>query len=281
VQHLPERTADVISFLSVVATTGLILGSFQTEHNNQSLTMMMQRMCSLGASVATRVANGGSSSSKANWRSSGLLVDVQCFSVANGSRFCSSTATARLADDDVDESSSSSSRMVDYFRILNVPQRFAVNEAALKTNYLQLMTQLHPDKHATKAALERHATEELAAQVVEAYQTLRHPHLRATHLLKLVDTPMDESIKGDLVGPEFLMEIMEFRETIEDYEEANRTTRGKSTLQHLMDQAQEEMGLLCTKLDHAFEAKDYDTALVLSAQLQYWHRIEETLYDKL
>jgi molecular chaperone HscB len=244
--------------------------------------MMIQRVYSSGASAATRVANFASV--KANWRLSGMLADVRCYSAANYSRFCSSTATARMADDDVDESSlspSSSSMMVDYFRILNVPQRFAVNEAALKTNYLNLMTQLHPDKHATKAALERHATEELAAQVVEAYQTLRHPHLRATHFLKLVDNPMDESSKGDLVGPEFLLQIMEFRETIEDYEQANGATKGKSTLQHLMDQAQEEMGLLCTKLDHAFEAKDYDTALVLSAQLQYWHRIEETLHDKL
>ena len=54
-----------------------------------------------------------------------------------------------------------------------------------------------------------------AASVTDAYSELKQPHRRASHLLELIGGPLTEGDNGSLLGPPFLMEIMELREELE------------------------------------------------------------------
>ena len=98
----------------------------------------------------------------------------------------------------------------DSFRILGLPRTFQLSEEDLKQSYRQLMKSYHPDLHTSKPLPERERIEEMASQVTSAFQILKQPHTRATHLLDLVGTPMEETSSSDLVGMEFLM-----RESVE------------------------------------------------------------------
>jgi len=73
----------------------------------------------------------------------------------------------------------------------------------------------HPDKHAAKDDAERLQAVRIASFINEAHQTLSVPLKRAEYCLQLkgVNTDTETDAKMD---PTFLMEQMEWRETLED-----------------------------------------------------------------
>jgi len=182
----------------------------------------------------------------------------------------------------------------------------------MKQTYLKLMTEHHPDKQAhqqqhqqqesssssssssASAALQENAL--TAETITHAFQILKSPHTRAQHWLELHGCKLGEATKGsddeensfanpqELVGMEFLMEIMEWREAIEDAS----TTKDQSKLEaiasetRLLHQAcvQNLQDLLEASSDPIDEATLQD-ARQLTAQLQYWHRLETTLKEAI
>jgi Fe-S protein assembly co-chaperone HscB len=178
-----------------------------------------------------------------------------------------SLSSAAAPDNTEDE------EMLDSFRVMEIPRKFAISEADLKANYRKLMKEFHPDKHAGKALQEREFIDMKAKQVTQAFQELKDPHTRATHLLGLLGNPMEETSNIDLVGNEFLMDVMEIRESIVATPAANFEPLWKETKYKIQQ--------VCEELDDAFEQEDNEKALRLSAMLQYWHRIEETIHEKM
>jgi molecular chaperone HscB len=124
-----------------------------------------------------------------------------------------------------------------------------------------------------------------ASIITHAYHTLRKPHTRAMYLLTLVGKPIDEtSGAARLVGPEFLMTIMEWREMIDGIPSVADSGGGDQVMEELelrLDETREEMEGILAQLDVAFQDDDFDQAMKLVAQLQYWNRIEETIVEKL
>jgi DnaJ-domain-containing protein 1 len=76
------------------------------------------------------------------------------------------------------------------------------------------------------------------------------------------------------VGSSFLMEIMELRERIDEL-----TT--EADLQALQSQNQRQMEHLGEELTSAFDKNDLDEALRFTAMLQYHHRVDETVREKM
>lgn len=60
------------------------------------------------------------------------------------------------------------------------------------------MTELHPDRHTLKPTDEQERLNNEASKVSRAYDVLRNPHTRATHLLELLGRPMDETVSVSL-----------------------------------------------------------------------------------
>lgn len=108
--------------------------------------------------------------------------------------------------------------MTDYFDLLGLPRRYAVDAATLEREYLSRSRELHPDYHQAAAASEQRASLELSAGLNEAYSTLRDPHKRAEYLLKIEGGPSASEHKQ--MPAEFLEEQLALRMEIEELREA-------------------------------------------------------------
>jgi molecular chaperone HscB len=103
--------------------------------------------------------------------------------------------------------------MHDAFDRLGLPRRFAVDPAELERAYLARSRAVHPDYHLTGSAADRSASQDVSAELNEAYTTLRDPFARADHLLGLEGGPSAADQKQ--VPAAFLAEMLEAREGIE------------------------------------------------------------------
>jgi molecular chaperone HscB len=96
---------------------------------------------------------------------------------------------------------------VDHFERLGLPRRFSLAADGLERNYLARSRAVHPDL-AGESAMEE------SSRLNEAYATLRDPFRRAEYLLKLLSGPGAKEVSQ--APPEFLEEMMEFRERMEE-----------------------------------------------------------------
>ena len=69
---------------------------------------------------------------------------------------------------------------------------FSVSQHELKSAYMKLISELHPDRHTLKSLDEQYLFQEKASQVTRAYTILSNPHERAVHLMRLAGKPIDE-----------------------------------------------------------------------------------------
>lgn len=83
--------------------------------------------------------------------------------------------------------------MTDYFELLNEPRRPWGDPEALKTKFLALSAQFHPDRFPHCNGAEKEAANQKFAEINTAYQCLRDPKERLQHLLQLeLSTPPKE-----------------------------------------------------------------------------------------
>ena len=88
----------------------------------------------------------------------------------------------------------------------------------------------------------------------------------------------------DLVGMEFLMEMMEWREAIEDagtdQAELARISEQTTVLhQSCIATLEDLLDDVGDRIDDGVEKATLRDARRLAAELQYWHRLERTLKD--
>src|SRR5690348_13372104 len=105
----------------------------------------------------------------------------------------------------------------DPFALFNLPLSFTIDAAALEKSFLVKARAAHPDFHASNSESQDRASEE-ASKINEAYAILRSPIRRSEYLLERLGGPTSEG--GRDLPPEFLMEVMELREEIEEVRES-------------------------------------------------------------
>ena len=104
--------------------------------------------------------------------------------------------------------------MNDYFARLGLPRRFSIDAAELERKYLARSRAAHPDFHAGGPTADLAASQELSADLNQAYTALRDPFARAEHLLALLGGPSAADQKA--MPAAFLMEMLEARERVEE-----------------------------------------------------------------
>ena len=72
-----------------------------------------------------------------------------------------------------------------HFALFDLPERFALDGAALDAAYRRLQSKVHPDRYADGTDAERRLALQASARVNEAYRALREPVTRAEYLLTL------------------------------------------------------------------------------------------------
>lgn len=158
-----------------------------------------------------------------------------------------------------------------FFELFDLPARYQVDELQLSQRYHTLQAEVHPDKFASLSDTERRVSMQWATKVNEAYQTLRNPIQRARYLLSLngVDTQEETNT---VMPAEFLMQQMEWREAIEEAQQAGDA----AALDKLETQLQHEMTELETQLAVKIDAQhDYLAAAGYVRKLKFMEKLAD------
>ena len=100
-----------------------------------------------------------------------------------------------------------------YFELFGLPAQFDMDTGAIAERYRELQRATHPDQFAAATEQEQRLAVERAAQVNDAYQTLKSPLKRAQYLLELRGSPLEDT--DTRMDPMFLMQQMVMREALE------------------------------------------------------------------
>jgi molecular chaperone HscB len=106
---------------------------------------------------------------------------------------------------------------MNYFELFGLPTQFELDGSLLSSQFLDLQKRFHPDNFALAQEGERLQSVQKAAEINDAYQTLKSPLSRAEYLLALNDV----DIRGEqhtMQDSAFLLEQMELREELEEIE---------------------------------------------------------------
>ena len=107
-----------------------------------------------------------------------------------------------------------------FFELFGLPVNFEVDTQQLSERYRDLQRAVHPDKFANASDRERRLAVEKAAQINEAFQTLKSPMNRARYMLELRGVDFN-SERDTHLDPMFLMEQMELREALGEVKSAS------------------------------------------------------------
>ncbi|MDP2560566.1 co-chaperone HscB [Psychrobium sp. 1_MG-2023] len=125
---------------------------------------------------------------------------------------------------------------MNYFELFALPTTFEVNASELKAKYLELQRTIHPDNFANASERERLMAVHKAAQINDAFDTLKSHDKRAEYLLSLAGIELAHETKT-LRDPMFLMQQMELRELLEDIPQASDPEQALSDFQQQVEQA--------------------------------------------
>jgi molecular chaperone HscB len=103
----------------------------------------------------------------------------------------------------------------DDFELFGLAPRFAQDRAAIDARWKELQREAHPDKFAASGAAAQRVALQWSVRINEAYQRLKDPLKRAAYLCELRGAPI-EAENNTAMPAEFLMEQMEWRESLEE-----------------------------------------------------------------
>jgi molecular chaperone HscB len=152
----------------------------------------------------------------------------------------------------------------DYFTLFDLPQQFAVDNAALSSAYRILQKQYHPDRHASASDQEQRMALQYAAYINEGLEVLRSSVKRAIYLLGLADI----EFKSDNLAtdPEFLMQQIEWREELS---ELPSSTEPVVNLERFIAEVEAALIAYEGRFEEAMKAQDYGTVLPLISKMQF------------
>ncbi|MDZ7904215.1 MAG: Fe-S protein assembly co-chaperone HscB [Rheinheimera sp.] len=97
---------------------------------------------------------------------------------------------------------------MNYFQLFQVPAQFDLDLTELGTRYLELQRNFHPDNFAAGSERDRLLAVQQAANINDAYHSLKQPLLRAEHLLALRGVKISHEQRS-FTDTHFLMQQME------------------------------------------------------------------------
>ena len=165
----------------------------------------------------------------------------------------------------------------DFFSLLNLSQRQALDIAQLETNFRDLQARVHPDRHVRASAADQRLAMQWASRVNEAFQTLREPLRRANYLLSLKG--YDTGLESNTAMPvAFLMAQLELREGVAEAREAGDEAALGQFRDEIAAEMKSEFAQLETLID---EQADFPAASNLVRQLMFQQKLLSEIDDAL
>ena len=145
--------------------------------------------------------------------------------------------------------------MSQYFNLFQLEPSFNIDTEALEQTYRALAARFHPDRFASASAFEQKQAVMMSSTINDAYRTLKSPIDRAAYLLKTQNIDADAP-EHTSFSPEFLMQQMEWRETLMDAQMEQNHDAIRAPDQEI----QAVQSNLYQDLQQAFEQQDYESA---------------------
>ena len=164
-----------------------------------------------------------------------------------------------------------------HFDLLGLRPAYSIDSSELESRYRELQGRVHPDRFAAAPEAERRVAMQWAAQANEAYRTLRDPVARGRYLLSLkgFDTGEDSNTA---MPPDFLMQQMEWRESVAEAREARDATRLKALHAEIGEERTEMLRLLERAIDRD---ANYDAGCSLVRKLRFLEKLDEEIDEAL
>lgn len=142
----------------------------------------------------------------------------------------------------------------DFFDLLSIPPAFDLDGASLSRAYRSIARMVHPDKFGGESVEARNLSTRLAAQVNEAFATLRDPVKRAAYMLELAGGPSAVAVR-DVPGA-LLGEVMMLREQIEQAQRDSDESALEKHRREISGRRDETLSKIAERADALSEAND-------------------------
>ncbi|CAL1673417.1 unnamed protein product [Lasius platythorax] len=152
---------------------------------------------------------------------------------------------------------------------MGIRKNYNVANEEVHQKYRELQKMLHPDKFGNKSEKERQISENFSSLINKAYSTLVHPLKRGLYMLQLKGISIPEETTN--LNPEFLMEIMERNEEIEN------AMGDKDKIFQLVKESNEVLDTLSKQVAEAFNNEDIETATKILIKMRYYDTIANRL----
>jgi len=164
--------------------------------------------------------------------------------------------------------------MQNHFALFQLPQRFAIDLAALEKAYHGVQSQAHPDKFVHSTGAEKRVAMQWATRANEAYQTLKNPLKRASYLCELHGVDLQTESNTSMPSA-FLMQQMEWREALDDAK-AGRDIAALEGLESTLRMARKDA---VSRIEALLDALDFAAAAQLVRQLMFLDKFGEEIGD--
>ncbi|WP_153100720.1 Fe-S protein assembly co-chaperone HscB [Paraburkholderia hayleyella] len=135
-----------------------------------------------------------------------------------------------------------------HFDLFALPVQFALDTSTLDHAYRTVQAQVHPDRFAAAGEAQKRVAMQWATRANEAYQTLRDPLKRAAYLLALRHVEVGAE-NNTAMEHAFLLQQIEWRESIEDAAAAKNIGSLEALLAELRDEERLRFAKLAALLD--------------------------------
>ncbi|MDD5295673.1 MAG: Fe-S protein assembly co-chaperone HscB [Rhodocyclaceae bacterium] len=164
-----------------------------------------------------------------------------------------------------------------HFQLFGLAPAFRIDVDALEKSYRELQGRVHPDRYAHLPDTEKRLSMQWATRANEAFQALKKPLSRAIYLLELAGVDVAHQ-SNTAMSPAFLMEQMEWREAVEEAEQARDTDELEALRHRLMAHGKDVQAEAERALDDSHDlvaAADAVRRLMFIEKLR--HDIEDAL----
>lgn len=168
------------------------------------------------------------------------------------------------------------------FALFDLPVAFQVDSALLNERYLALQKSLHPDNFSAASAQEQRLAIQKSAEINDALRILKDPIARADSIIALNTGERENPEEKSNNDIDFLMQQMEWRETLENIENRQDTDE----LTAFAKEINQIRHAILSKLSTALGEQQWDIARAITDKLRFIkklqaeiERVEETLLD--
>ena len=145
---------------------------------------------------------------------------------------------------------------VDHFRMLGLPNRFALDEAVLRSAYRAVARYVHPDRFSGQGEEVTALATRLAAELNTAVDVLGDPVRRAGYMLGRAGGPtaaVERGVPGNL-----LAEVMMIRETLEEAQSKSDEAKLEAQREMIRTRRDETMMRIAEAAERLSESNDDD-----------------------